>query len=96
MGREKRAVDAVRNDPNSEFNKHLDFVMSHQPEWKTLEGVSILQVKGSKIAATPTNGKKNGSRFIVFNVKTRKEIVQLTKQEVVGWLVNYEWNKWDF
>lgn len=41
---------------------------------------------GAKYAALPTTGRKNAAVFVVFDVNTREEVVQLKKSEVTGWL----------
>lgn len=77
-----------RTDPSSAFNKRVTRIEKNQPEWTTLDGILILQVPGSELAAIPNSGKKNAASFTIFNVKTRNEIVQLKKKEVRGWLVD--------
>lgn len=58
-----------------------------EPEWTKLKGQDILQIKGSKYAALPASGKKNASRFVIFNTRTREEITQVKKSEVSNWLI---------
>lgn len=69
----------------SEYQRH-HAILSNQPQWETLEGQWILRVPGQPIAALPNTGKKSAAKFTVFDVKTRKELAFLRKDEVSGWL----------
>lgn len=79
----------VHNDPNSSFNRHVRALMKHVPEWTKIEGIGVYRVPNSRVAALPTNDKKSSQDWIVFDVKTRKEITQLKKKELFKWLSRY-------
>jgi hypothetical protein len=86
---EGKAYLKVHADPNSAFNKHVNALQNNVPVWTKLDGIDIYQVPGSGIAALPTNDKKSSQNWIVFDVKTRKELTQLKKKELFQWLSRY-------
>ncbi len=75
------------DDSFKDYDNRMEELAKHQPEWLKLEGQLILGVKGQSVAAIPNNGKKNSRIFTVFDTETRKEMIQLNKDEVRGWLI---------
>ena len=68
-----------------------------QPEWVNHDGVSGLQVPGSRFFAVPVSGRKNSAKFDILE-KTKKgwELgPQLTKKEVNSWLYRTALSEWN-
>lgn len=82
----KRRMDKEKADRDEWHRTHKDPPKVVEPEWSTLEGQNVLRIEGSKFVAAPVTGKKNASRFVVFNIDERKELAQISNKEVNSWL----------
>jgi hypothetical protein len=89
LDRETKARRAITHDPNSDFNRHIDAIQNNQPIWTQIDGIGVYRVPGSRIAALPTNDKKSSRTWVVFNVDSRKEMTQVRKNELFGYLARY-------
>ncbi len=59
-------------------------------EWVTVEGVDVMQIKGSDFVAAPCTSRKNSRKFDIINITKGEYICQLNKNEVGRWLVAQE------
>mgnify|MGYP001574962508 CR=1 FL=1 len=72
----------------TEYNRIQQVLSIDLPQWEELEGQSILRILDRPVAALPVTGKKNATKFVVFDINTREVICRLSKSEVGGWLFN--------
>lgn len=89
----RKDLEAFKRRMNKEAEDRAEWHRTHKdppevvdPEWTTLEGQDVLRIEGSKFVAAPITGKKNASRFVVFNIDERKELAQISNKEVNRWL----------
>ncbi|MCP4750705.1 MAG: hypothetical protein GY866_07425, partial [Proteobacteria bacterium] len=75
-----------RVEAEAKTDAAVEEISKRQAEWTELEGQLILKIEGQDVAAIPNSGRKNARSFTVFNIDTRKEIVQLGRDEVRSWL----------
>ena len=61
-------------------------VMANQPEWATVKGVMVLRVKDRPFVGVPHSGRKNSRVFHIIDIDKGKEVCQLQRAEVNGWL----------
>ena len=89
LEKDRKRYMSIMNDPNSDFNKHVNALKKNVPEWVKIEGVGVYRVPRSKIAALPVNDKKSSPQWSVFDINTRKELTTLKKKEVFSYLSRY-------
>lgn len=78
----------LRTTPGTaEYEYHQRLQRQPMPEWEQLEGQWILRIPGRSVAALPTTGKRNATRFVIFDINSREEITQVRKDEVRAWLI---------
>ena len=82
----KRRMDKEAEDRAEWHRTHKDPPKVIDPEWSTLDGQDVLRIEGSKFVAAPITGKKNASRYVVFNIDERKELAQISNRDVNRWL----------
>jgi len=62
-------------------------------QFESLEGFVIRHVPGSDYAAVSSNGRRNARVWVAFCLSERKELCQLRRDEVSGWLAGKA--KWE-
>lgn len=92
--REAQQYLGAHSDPDSPFNKKVDWIEKNPPEWTTFKGNLVLKIKKSKFIAVPLTGRKNARKFDIIDVKEGEYLTQLPKSEVNGWLAERAYDEY--